>query len=248
MKRLIILKNLIVKGLAAPPPEYLAQNMERWSEEDRRKFITETQGQYADQVRQLHESGLWDDMSESERDFFQAGPTEIREQALIDSIWLAESAVCLLWALGYVSELPPYDKQANPELLNTLPLEPIAVLVKRATLRPPDIIGKQRDLAELWHWRSRGRQLEESGGVPPTLPEGLTVRKLIQMVSSKAAEDGAFPGPLGDDFPAFEKPYRELTPEEFSQVTSIAMERHRALNWLCGYAPSNKWEDTPIDT
>jgi hypothetical protein len=68
------------------------------------------------------------------------------------------------------------------------------------------------------------------------------------MASAKAAEDGAFPAVIGDDFPAFGKPYRDLTREEFLGVTSIALERHRAFNWLCGFAPGNKWSQTPTDT
>lgn len=31
-------------------------------------------------------------------------------------------------------------------------------------------------------------------------------------------------------------------------ATSIIMERHFALNWLCGMAPGNRWDETPTDT
>jgi hypothetical protein len=68
------------------------------------------------------------------------------------------------------------------------------------------------------------------------------------MASVKAAEDGAFLAPICDDFPAFGKAYRDLSPDEFSIATSIAMERHRAFNWLSGRAPGNRWTDTPTDT
>ena len=42
--------------------------------------------------------------------------------------------------------------------------------------------------------------------------------------------------------------YRDLTDEEWSSIRSIAFERHFALNWLCGYAPDNRWDETPTDT
>jgi hypothetical protein len=42
---------------------------------------------------------------------------------------------------------------------------------------------------------------------------------------------GDIPTPIGDDFPAFGKAYRDLTNEEYSQATSIAVEGHGAL-WL----------------
>ena len=41
---------------------------------------------------------------------------------------------------------------------------------------------------------------------------------------------------------------RDLTEEEWREVTSIAAERHFALNWLCGYAPGNRWDATPTET
>ena len=48
------------------------------------------------------------------------------------------------------------------------------------------------------------------------------------------------------DFPAFGKAYRNLSEDEYEQATSIAMERHLALNWLCGY--DSDWDETPTDT
>ena len=68
------------------------------------------------------------------------------------------------------------------------------------------------------------------------------------MAAEKAASDGLFESPMGGDFSVFGRPYREISGEEWSQATSIAMERHRALNWLCGYAPANRWDETPTDT
>ena len=50
-----------------------------------------------------------------------------------------------------------------------------------------------------------------------------------------------------EDCAAFGKPYRELTEDEWQMTTSITVERHFALNWLCGYAPNNRWDDTPTD-
>jgi hypothetical protein len=39
-----------------------------------------------------------------------------------------------------------------------------------------------------------------------------------------------------------------LTDDEFLQLTSIAVECHRALIWLRGLAPGNHWAETPTDT
>jgi len=248
MRRAIILKCLVVRGLATPPPEFIAERMKEWSEKDRKEFLDAFQNQSAVLIAQLRKGGLWDLMEVGERDFIEARPTALSKQALVDVGWLAESAVCLLWALGLVSEVPPYDQETKVETLNKIPAEPVDVLARKATLRPADTTMKQRDLAELWHWRSRTRQMQEQGKTPPSLPGGMTIEKIIQMAAAKAAENAAFPALIGDDFPAFGKPYRDLNAEEFSRATSIAMERHRAFNWLCGYAPGNKWAETPTHT
>jgi len=248
MKRAIILKYCFVKGLASPPSDYLAQCKERWGEDEWKKFGDEERARIAQLVQQLREADLWKDMGTTERDFMEAGSMQVTKQAIIDAAWLAEPAGCLLWALGCASDLPPYDQQVDPALTNKLPKEPTQILVTEAKLRSAESIQRQRDLAELWHWRSRTRTLLESGGLPSVLSGGMTIDTVIRMASVKAAEEGAFPAPIGDDFPAFGKAYRDLTPDEFSIATSIALERHRAFNWLSGRAPGNRWADTPTDT
>lgn len=141
-----------------------------------------------------------------------------------------------------------YDQRVEPVLTNKLPTtEPVKILLQKAKLRPRESIEKQRDLAELWHWRSRTRQLIDSGQTF-TLPNDLTIDKIIEITSAKASKDGVIPPPIKNDFPAFGKAYRDLTNEEYSLASSIAMERHRAFNWLCGFAPRNLWAETPTDT
>jgi len=247
MARVIILKYLFVKGLATPPPDYLAECQQRWSEAAWHKFLDGVMTQNAQLIGRLQGNGLWKAMEYDERRLFEAAPTEVNRQTITDLSWLREPIVCLLWALGYIAELLPYDQQADDELTNKLPAEPAEILVKKAALRPRESIEKQRDLAELWHWRSRTRQLQESGQ-RFTFPGDMTIEKVLRISSAKAAVDGMVPAPIGDDFPAFGKPYRDLTPGEYSQATSIAVERHRAFNWLCGLAPNNRWAETPTDT
>jgi len=106
-----------------------------------------------------------------------------------------KSVVFLLWALGYISELPPYDQQADPELTNELPTEPAQILIKKAVLRPQGSVEKQRDLAALWYWRSRTRQLQESN-YKFTFPGDMTIQKVTGMASAKAATDGVIPSAI----------------------------------------------------
>jgi hypothetical protein len=247
MARVIILKYMYVKGLATPPSEYLAECKQRWADAEWNKFLDGVRVQNAKVVGRLKENGLWKAMERDERRFIEAGPIEVNRQTIIDMSWLTEPIICLLWALGYIGELLSYDQQADDELTNKLPAERVEILLKKAALRPHESIEKQRDLAELWHWRSRTRQLQESGE-KFTFPGDMTIEKVLRMSSAQAALDGLVSTPIGDDFPAFGKAYRDLTAEEYSKATSIAIERHRAFNWLCGLAPNNRWTETPTDT
>jgi hypothetical protein len=54
------------------------------------------------------------------------------------------------------------------------------------------------------------------------------------------------PTAIDGDFPAFGKAYSALTEREFVHCAWIAVGRHRALNWLCGYAEN--WDEVPTDT
>jgi len=247
MRRAIILKYILVKGLAAPPVEYLRGAMTQWTPEERSQFMADAAQTFMEKVNHLKATGLWLDVEEDERRFLQVGVDQISVQHRIDAGWLAESIACLLWALKIIPELPPYDHEAGHELVNALPANSIKDLTKQAHLRPQEEIKKQRDIAELWHWRARTRRLQEEGHLFQ-LPSAYTIEKVIELTASKSAENGDLPRPIGSDFPAMGKPYRDLSPEEFAILTSIAQERHKALNWLCGFSSSGLWADTPTST
>jgi hypothetical protein len=53
---------------------------------------------------------------------------------------------------------------------------------------------------------------------------------------------------MDDDIRYFDKPFRNLSGEEKQLAKSIIMERHFALNWICGYSKGNSWDDTPTST
>ena len=248
MKRAIILKYIFVRGLAGPPIDDLASVMSEWSPQERSRFAIDTAQVFMRDIDNLKAAGLWRDVEEDERRFLEAGIDQISPQQRIDASWLAESIVCLLWALHIVPELPLYDQEASHEEVKMLPAISIKDLIKQARIRSPKDIKKQRDIAELWHWRARTRMLQEEGQLRGRLLGGQTIEQIIEFSASKGAENGDLPRPIGADFPAMGKPYRDLSFEEFAMVTSIAQERHKAFNWLCGLSPSGRWADTRTDT
>lgn len=248
MTRVIILRFIFAKTLSTPTPQHLKRFMDERSAENWNPLLAKLRNQNSQQIEQLRRIGLWNAMEDQERVFMEAEITEIPQQKFVEANWLCESIFCLYWALGYISEMLAYDQRADPKSLNKLPVTgSVKNLIQNAKLMPLELIEKERDLAELWHWRSRTRQLLSSGQAF-SLPQGLTIDKVLELASDEAAKNGIIPPPIKNDFPAFCRAYRDLTDEQYSLASSIAMERHRAFNWLCGFAPENRWSETPTDT
>jgi hypothetical protein len=159
------------------------------------------------------------------------------DPAVVDAVWQAEGLGTLIWALGRL-ELPPYDLAFDHDRL-------LATALDGATLRPAAEIEQARETARLWHWRARTSSLQAEGVV--TLPDRWrSFDQLVAATAMRGHEHGLLPRPFRGDFPAFGTVYRDLQPEQRSEAESIAWERHRALNWLCGLGPS--WDDVPTDT
>jgi hypothetical protein len=159
------------------------------------------------------------------------------EEAVVDAVWRGEALGTLLWALQLV-ELPPYDTPFDTDEVATAALED-------ARLRDEEDVDLERSAARLWHWRARTGDLQDAGGVE--LPERYaTVDQLVAATAMRGYEQGLLPPPMRGDFRAYDKVYRHLSPEQRSEAHSIALERHHALNWLCG--EGSTWDDVPLDT
>jgi hypothetical protein len=168
------------------------------------------------------------------------------EQEIVNASWRAESLGVILWALSVVERVPLYDMQFDPERLIGLIAfsDGSEAFIRRVKLRPAEEVASARDLAELWHWRSRTAQIQDDPSIE--LPEGMSFPMIIETAANAAYETRDIPPPIDGDFPVFGKAYAAVEDEEYSVATSIAMERHFAFNWLCGY--SRDWDETPTDT
>jgi hypothetical protein len=159
------------------------------------------------------------------------------DPAVVDAVWRGEALGTLLWALQLL-ELPAYDHPFDAE-------EVAAVQLDDADLRPGDEIELERETARLWHWRARTTSLQAAGALE--LPERYaTFDQLIAATAMRGYEQGVLPAPMRGDFGAYGKVYRHLAPEQHAEAHSIAVERHHALNWLCGAGET--WDDVPLDT
>ncbi len=200
----------------------------------------------ADLLAWLEHTGLRKDQSPEERRLCAQPLGSWTDQDVLDAAWRAESLGVLHWALGHVDSLPAWDEAFAPAEV----IPPLRLLgdpgdyVAGARQRPPDELGRMRDLAELWHWRARTTQLLHAGDVTP--PDGWTFEQIIAVSAGRSHEEGDILEPIDGDFPVLGKSYAALDEDELAVVTSIAMERHLALNWLCGH--HKNWDETPTDT
>jgi hypothetical protein len=252
-RRLVILKHVLATALAAPPQKMLQKMRAGWSAEDRDKFERQAEAQRDQFWRGLHDAGLWQHLSPREQALAQSTMNNMTEQQQVEASWRMEAAQTLMWALNMIRELPPYDKMADHELLKQIPSRGVAAFIQPACLREQAELERARDTAEFWHWRSRTRELIERGD---PFPDDASMRDagfhsyddIVRFSARNAAQKRTIPPCIEDDFPAQGKAYRDLTDGEWSQVRSITVERHFTLNWLCGYAPANNWDETPTDT
>lgn len=208
-------------------------------EEHRRSLHVDAESGYG----MLADLGVAKALTKRERAVLQKPFATWTLQEAIDASWNVESLGVAFWALGVIPELPPYDTQFGHGD-DDFPTSAVEKLKWPPTLRPADEIHRARDIAELWHWRARTYEIQRDPvRYPP--PPGFTFPQIISMAADKAEREGEFKS-IGGDFPAFGKPYRQVNEEQWHSLTSVALERHRMLNWLCRYA--RDWDKVPTDT
>jgi hypothetical protein len=159
------------------------------------------------------------------------------DPAVVDAVWRGEALGTLLWSLQ-LAELPAYDHPFDSETV-------VALDPADGSLRIADDIELELESARLWHWRARTTGLQASGTLE--LPARYaSFDQLIAAVAMRGYEQGVLPSPMRGDFHAYGKVYRHLTSAQHAEAHSIAVERHHALNWLCG--AGTDWDDVPLDT
>jgi hypothetical protein len=251
--RALVLRTVAVHALATPPSHVLEPIMSGWSWLDRQKFRWESRRLARQHWNPMKQAGLWDRLSPRELALAETTAVTMDQMQHVNASWRIEALLVLLWALRHVDSLPSYDTQVDHEILKTFAPASLRVYVETAQLRPALEIETKRDEAELWHWRSRTRELHERGTAADLSPDirapGIeTFDDIARMTARAIAEKGEGPEIVDEDLAVSGKAYRDLTPEAWATVRSITVERHFALNWLCGHAPDNDWDETPTDT
>jgi hypothetical protein len=247
--RLLALKCVVTHALGTP----LLSDLDNWTEAERLELASARESQSKRFWDSVKSSPIFQYLSPWERQFATTTMQTMSLQQHLDGMWRLEAAQVLMWALRLLTELPGPDTQSVVNLPELEILSHPTSFLNSAVLRIQSDIAHARDVAEFWHWRSRTEELIRAGR--SLLPDEQMIRKglrsyqdIVRQAVNAAHENGDIHFVIGGDFGVKGKSYAELTPEEWSEVRSITIERHRALNWLCGYSPGNDWDQTPTDT
>jgi hypothetical protein len=158
-------------------------------------------------------------------------------QAIIDAVWGAEAAQVLLYALG-ARPLPSHDAQEHPYKVARAHgvLGEASAALFEATLRPEaELWSLQRRLLAI-HWRMVELRVRGAGAVD--------MKKMAQKEFLRGVDLATIP--LADgDLAVRDAPVSQAEAGLASLVQSIALERHRAANWLVGVHPVYSRVATP---
>jgi hypothetical protein len=197
----------------------------------------------ADALRQralawLKQHDLESELEPIEAEMLSTAAGQLGFHERIDSGWLCEGLAVLAWAL-HRHDLPPHDVAVDAQAV----LESVGFLAPgvRAMLDDPTLrttaeLERCKALLRGIHWRCE--QFSRDG-------------KAVDFLASATTACGAtIPGQnlsLADrDLAIRGRPIASVTPDEFDECSTIAMERHRAINWLLGRCPT--YSETPTET
>jgi Domain of unknown function (DUF4272) len=122
----------------------------------------------------LQANELVEELTPIEKTFLSV--TNLTVQQRIPRSWDSERIIVVLWALGYVSDLPPADEQCEPECFrdHLPPYAPVDVasFIQKAKFRPIEELSKMREAILVLHWHARDGKLNNR---PPTKPVNIGI-------------------------------------------------------------------------
>lgn len=120
-------------------------------------------------------------------------------EMVVAASWLCEAAGVLLWSPRFIARLPSWDTAFEPAAVDDLiPIdEPVDRFVEASALRPSPVLAAERDIAELWLWRSRTDALARSGALSP---DGRTYLSIVDSVVPQVLARGGISEMIDGDF------------------------------------------------
>lgn len=150
------------------------------------------------------------------------------------AVWRIEGLAVLLYASQRLPQVPPFTRAAiSDEVFASMPfLGSTGDVLAGARLRPREEIDRLRRVAGVWRWRAK-TELLHRGGVRPSTGEPFEA--MVRRAAENAGKAG-FVTVTDGDFDVEGAPYTALDDAELRSLAAVALERGRALDWLCGRA------------
>jgi hypothetical protein len=200
-------------------------------------------GDAFDEREWLRDQGIENELSRREADLLSSPPGSLERGAIVEASWQGEALVALGWAIGML-DMPPVDTTSDPRPVLTLvprPWDPIGNWMSDPTLVSESDAVRERERAEIWHWRATSELLRREG----TPTDRQDVEAAIRDVAAEALAAGILPVLHDGDFLARGRRVKDLAGRDLDELIAVTGQRLRALNWLCGFGDS--WDDVPLD-
>jgi len=186
----------------------------------------------------LKNADLVDEVEPHERDLFN-DEIEKTQQQWLNAWWRIEGLGVLAWALQLHEPLR-YDELVVPaELTKAVGFqeqkEDVDKMVRAASLRTSEELSGEREHLLALHWRLRDFSLR------PTTMDFVGFSKDCWFGSFDVTRFDLVDG----DLALTKESLVEVDDETLSLCSSLAMERHHAINWLTGWHPTYSMVETP---
>jgi hypothetical protein len=192
---------------------------------------------HAELLDWMRAPALREEVEAAERAVIEADLGRLSRKQEVDHSWASEAAAVLAWAVGRY-ELPRYDEQVDGgEVSDAIDFLSVPwVLPDEAILRDPDEVDRCWASTLTLHWRLREHRLRAE----PIDLERFVAECEWASLSTEGLD-------LRDrDLLIRGVPVGEAAEDVAHECLEIAMERHRAFEWLIG--SEAKWSDVTTDT
>lgn len=213
-RRAIILAVITCRGIidTQPEAESLAKNSFQW----------------------LRALDLENEMTDWEAGILSTPFGTLSDRDRINASWLSEALVVLAWALGKI-EMLAFEEQCDPSAIaNTLGFLQTTSesILASPQLRPSEELHDYNEFIYNVHWRLRDFSLGNRPYDFTSLARKAWGEPLIKYGLKLAESDLSVGG----------APLSRAAAPQVRSLTSITQERHRASNWLIGYASEDFYE------
>lgn len=183
--------------------------------------------------RLLLNTGFFAEMDGRDKDAL-AAPVGTWDDATLSSYGIETvKAATLAWTLKETKDIDTSVDEGVRQYLKLMADAP--GFLKRAKLREMSELRAVRDILLPWCARAELYKSEFVDKAPAA--PGHSWSELVEELANHAAAIGAINAPLEADFPLGNRPYRELSQQEWSIHRETILARYEILCWLTGTTP-----------